>query len=439
MAKIVPIRGIRYNTAKAGSPERLITPPYDVIDAEGQKEYYAKSPYNIIRLEYGEVREHDDATDNRYTRARGFFTSWLREGILLPEEKPAVYFYEQEFQAEGRRFVRNGLFAGVGLEEYASGMILPHEETLSKAKADRLELMRHCEANFSPIFGLYDDPGLVMEALAAQYKKKQPALAFSDENGESHRLWVVSDEDALQRIKTFFAGHKIYLADGHHRYETALAFSREQKAAGRDNFDFCLMVLVNLHDPGLVIFPTHRLLKNVAGFEPESFLNSLREIFTVETVAAGTGRDILPLEFTLLQKYMAGYNAYLLYLGDNRFVRLRIPRRPEHPVMRKLYPAHSAQWRTLDVAVLQGLVLESILGIGSEARAGGDNLTYTRNTEEALAAVDAGTYQAAFFLNTTRVEEVIAVAAAGDKMPQKSTFFYPKLVTGLVINDFTRQ
>ncbi|NLM46840.1 MAG: DUF1015 domain-containing protein [Firmicutes bacterium] len=436
MAKIVPIRGVRYSTEKSGPLERLTAPPYDVIDAAGQREYYARSPYNVIRLEYGEVREHDDAADNRYTRARGFLLSWLREGILVHEEKPAVYFYEQEFPAKGRLLVRSGLIAGVGLEDYAAGIILPHEETLSKDKADRLELLRHCEANFSPIFGLYDDPEQNVARLAAQFKKDRPAVAFRDEKGESHRLWVVTDEAALRQIKTFFAGQKIYLADGHHRYETALAFAKEMKAAGRGNFDFCLMTLVNLHDPGLLIFPTHRLIKNVAGFEPESFLEALGKIFTVEKVAAG--QEALAAELALLQKYQDTYNAFLLYLGENRLLRLRVPRRPEHEMMRKLYPARSAAWRRLDVAVLQGLVLETILGIGSEARAGGDNLAYTRSEEEALAAVDAGTFQAAFFLNPTQVEEVIAVAAAGEKMPQKSTYFFPKLVTGLVINDFSR-
>jgi uncharacterized protein (DUF1015 family) len=438
MAKIVPICGVRYNTEKAGPLELLVAPPYDVIDAKGQKAYYAKSPYNVIRLEYGEVREHDDAADNRYTRASGFFDSWLREGILVHEERPAIYFYEQEFQAGDRRLVRNGLIAGVGLEDYASGMILPHEETLSKDKADRLELLRHCEANFSPIFGLYDDPGLIVAKLAAEYKKNRPAVAFSDEKGESHRLWVVTDKNVLRQIKTFFTAQKIYLADGHHRYETALAFWKEKKAAGRDNFDFCLITLVNLHDPGLLIFPTHRLIKNVAGFKPESFLQALGKVFTVETVATILERETLAAELALLQKYQSEYNAYLLYMGGNRLVRLRIPRRPEHAAMRRLYSARSAAWRTLDVAVLQGLVLETILGIGSDALASGDNLTYTRNTEEALAAVDAGTYQAAFFLNPIQAEEVIAVAAAGEMMPQKSTFFYPKLVTGLVINDFSR-
>lgn len=440
MAIIVPFRGLRYDTEKAGNMAELITPPYDVIDDRQQKAYYKKNPYNIIRLEYGETRPHDNEEDNRYTRARGFFTSWLQQGILRHEEKPSLYLYEQEFTENNCRLVRTGLIAGVGLEAYDTGMILPHEETLSKAKADRLMLLEHCRANFSAIFGLYDDENFTVEKLTKKYKQFDPVIAFTDENRETHRVWAISDADDLKAIKDFFRLQRIYIADGHHRYETALHFHQQQATLGIDKYNFCLMTLVNLHDPGLVIYPTHRLVKNLENFNRLQLLEKLKNLFDVQELKLPEENkaEFITNELHKLKSFTSAYNAYLLYAGDQKLYRLLHPRNAENKVMVKRYGAFSPQWRTLDVAVLQGLVFEEIFGIDSHSRAGGQHLTYTREEAGALSAVDAGKYQAVFFLNPTQVKEVTAVAAAGEKMPQKSTYFYPKLVTGLVINDFCR-
>lgn len=439
MATIVPFRGIRFNQKQAGQMADLVTPPYDVINLDEQRRFYEKNDYNIIRLEYGEVRNSDDAKDNRYTRADAFFKTWLNQGILLHEDKPAIYLYEQEFSAAGRRLTRSGFIAGVGVEEYKSGTILPHEETLSKAKADRLELLRHCHANFSPIFGLYDDPSLAVENIASHYKQNNPDVSFIDESGEAHRLWVVSDAADLENVISLFRTHKIYIADGHHRYETALNFHKEMAAQGDNRFGFCLMTLVNLHDPGLVIYPTHRMIKNVAGFNSGELLDNLRKHFTITTTdLPATNRDsILTRQLDELAALMADSHAFLLYAGGGKLHRLTLPRHIENEAMANRCGAYSVAWRGLDVAVLQCLVLEDLLGIDKEARAGGTNLSYTRDEAGALDQVDNGEYQAVFYLNPTQVREVTEVAAAGDKMPQKSTFFYPKLITGLVINDFT--
>ncbi|MDW7649876.1 MAG: DUF1015 domain-containing protein [Bacillota bacterium] len=439
MANIVPIRGLRYNLKKAGDMSDLITPPYDVINEQDQQKYYAKSPYNIIRLEYGETRQADDENDNRYTRAAAFFDNWRDENILNHEDRPAVYLYEQEFTAEGRRMTRSGFMTGIEVEEYETGTVLPHEETLSKAKADRLQLLRHCRANFSPIFGLYDDPSLAVEQIAARYKQNEPDMSFTDENGEAHRIWVVSDPQDLQSVTGIFKDKKIYIADGHHRYETALNYHREMQEKGGNSYGFVLMTLVNLHDPGLVIFPTHRMVKNVKAFSPNEFLAKLSGHFSVTEINLPTvGRsDILTAELQKLSGMMSDFNAFLLYLGNSRLYRLTLPRNIDNRSVTTRCGSYSRAWRSLDVAVLQCLVLEDLLGIDREARAGGTNLSYTRDEASALARVDTGEYQAVFFLNPTLVREVTDVAGAGDKMPQKSTYFYPKLVTGLVINDFT--
>lgn len=439
MANIVPLRGVRYHPEKAGEMSDLVTPPYDVINTEEQRRYYEKNQYNVIRLEYGEERGTDDENDNRYTRANAFFTYWLSENILVHENKPAIYLYEQEFSVEGRRLTRSGFIAGVGVEEYESGTILPHEETLSKAKRDRLELLRHCHANFSPIFGLYDDATLTVEKIAARYKEQPPVTGFIDENGEAHRLWVVEDPGDLAQIKERFNDMKIYIADGHHRYETALNFHREMREQGDNRFGFTLMTLVNLHDPGLIILPTHRLVRNVSGFSPENLLKNLETSFTVTPVRlpAGGREQALAAELSALEQMMDDSHAFLLYLGNGRLYRLSLLRNWENDTMAKRAPSYSAAWRKLDVAILQCLVLEEHLGIDKSARESGTNLSYTRDTADALNKVDHGEYQAVIFLNPTRVGEVTEVAAAGDRMPQKSTYFYPKLITGLVINDFT--
>ncbi|MCR3923171.1 MAG: DUF1015 domain-containing protein [Firmicutes bacterium] len=439
MAKIVPIRGVRYSTAKAGQMADLITPPYDVINDEEQKRYYEKNPFNVIRLEYGESREPDSKDDNRYTRAAGFFSHWLQQEILTHEDKPSIYLYQQEFTVAGRRMTRSGFITGVGVEEYENGMILPHEETLSKAKLDRLELLRHCHANFSPIFGLYDDATQTVEAISARYIAHDPTIAFTSENGEEHRLWSVNDDHDVATITKLFSQQKIYIADGHHRYETALTFHKEMSAQGDHRFAFCLMTLVNLSDPGLVIFPTHRLLKNIHNFHGDDFLANLSQDFTIKTfdLPKANRAEALTAELKKLASLMQKQNAFLLYLGGEQIYRLTISNERENRLMANRHGNYSAAWRSLDVAVLQSLILEELLGIDKEARASGTHLTYTRDEAKALEQVERGEYQAVFFLNPTQVHEVTAVAAAGDKMPQKSTFFYPKLITGLVINDFS--
>lgn len=439
MANIVPFRGVRYNQAQAGQLAGLITPPYDVISGDGQRRFYEKNDYNIIRLEFGENLPEDDKNYNCYTRASAFFKNWLDQHVLVHEEKAAIYLYEQEFNASMGRLTRSGFIAGVGVEEYKTGIILPHEETLSKAKADRLELLRHCHANFSPIFGLYDDSSLTVENIAIHYKQNTPDVAFTDEEGESHRLWIITDTEDLVAITTFFKNQKIYIADGHHRYETALGFHKEMKARGDSRFSFCLMTLVNLYDPGLIIYPTHRLVKNVAGFSAENFLEKIKKIFTISTfpVPAADRGTLLLTELAHLATLMPENHAFLLYLGEGKLHRLTLPRTIENQLMVAFNSAASPAWCKLDVAVLQSLVLEGMLGIDREARAGGENLAYTRDEAGALDSVDSGEYQAVFFLNPTQVREVTEVAATGDRMPQKSTYFYPKLITGLVINDFT--
>lgn len=442
MAIIIPFRGIRYKQEKVKRLEDVVTPPYDVIDASGQDRYYRRHPYNIIRLEYGKTRDTDGPGDNRYTRAASFYREWLEQGILAQEEAPAIYLYEQEFTAGGRKMVRSALICAVRLEPYEKGIVLPHEETMPKHKADRLELMRACRANFSPIFGLYTDParsvtGLLQKAAG----ERRPDAAFSGENGEQHRLWVITEQHTISSIRQIMTDKQIFIADGHHRYETALNYRAEAAAGGgpeNQARDYVMMTLVNLYDPGLVILPTHRLLRGIPENDLEVLPERLQEYFRLEEFPLtpekenfGKFMKELALRGAVPDNPNTHRHVFGLYTGGSLFfVTLRDEER-----LGELMPAGKSRvWQGLDVAVLHSLVMERYLGIGGEQRAAGDHITYTREEEGALAAVDRGDYQLAFFLNPTLVGEVTEVAATGEKMPQKSTYFYPKMITGLVIN-----
>lgn len=447
MATIKPIKGLRY-TPGAGPMVDLVTPPYDVIDATAQEQYYKRHPHNIIRLEYGKVYPSDDENNNRYSRAAKDFSQWQSEGVLAPEGQPALYLYEQEFQVNGKSMVRSGLICGVKLEPYENGVVLPHEETLPKHKADRLALMMACRANFSPIFALYADPDLKIDGLLRTSIDK-PDVEFKDENGQLHRLWVVSSAEITEQVQAAMASMRIFIADGHHRYETALNYRNERRGHEGNSqedkaYDYVMMTLVNLYDPGLVVLPTHRLVKNVTDFQLEVLLEQVTEHFEVETLSIAGDRsnfnqciDFLKEKSHTNENNESGEipihnNTFALYAGGNNFYILTLKNNVNLPAL--MPEGKSEAWRQLDVSVLHSLILEKYLGIGGEQRANESNLTYTREEKDALDKVDSGEYQMVFFMNPTLVEEVTAVATNGEKMPQKSTFFYPKLITGLLIN-----
>ncbi|NLC08271.1 MAG: DUF1015 domain-containing protein [Syntrophomonadaceae bacterium] len=437
MATVIPIRGIRYNQAKVGDLSQVVTPPYDIIDSVAQARYYANDPCNIIRLELGQIFAQDDEKNNRYTRAASYFARWQEEEILIRDEKPALYLYEQEFDLRGEKKVRTGFMCGVRLEPYAQGNILPHEETLSKPKADRLQLMRACQANFSPVFGLYADAENLINQTLSEARQNRPAdVEFTDEAGEIHRLWVITDPTALNTVVNYMADKPIFIADGHHRYETALSYAEEMQSQGLTGYDTVLMTLVNLYDPGMLILPTHRLVKNIRNLDFPRLKEQLNTYFDLKAFPIPTGEEesqqVIANFFKLLEEKGKSGHAFGMYSRDRVLYLLTM--RPECSPQDLLDPKHSAAWRNLDVAILDNLILDQMLGIGSEQRKNQDHLTYTRSEEEALNQVNSGVDQLAFFLNPTQVEEVTAVAAAGDKMPQKSTYFYPKLITGLVIN-----
>lgn len=427
MAEIRAFHALRYNTAKAGRIEELTCPPYDIISGEQREEFLARNPYNVIRLELPKG-------EDPYTEAAGILERWMEEDILTLDMDPGLYIYEEEFltqvdKGEIRRL--RGLICRVKLEEFAAGVVLPHEETLSKAKEDRFRLMEATHCNFSQIYSLYQDKGHVTrKRLDNLTETCAPRYEFSD-GLVTHRLWVVNDPEAIAAIQEDFAGRKLYIADGHHRYETALNYRRHLKEQGIlcPGSDYVMMMLADMADEGLVVFPTHRLVRGLEGFDCRSMLQKSEAWFQVEPVA-----DREAAQASLDAAYSRGQHAFACYDG-NKWHCLILK---AAAVMKELLPEASGAYRELDVTILHNLILERLLGIDKENMAAQKNLTYTRSAEEAVQSVDRGESCCCFLLNPTRVEEIGAVASCGEKMPQKSTYFYPKLITGLVMNHLER-
>lgn len=430
MAGIIPFIGLRYNNSKIANLASVMTPPYDIIDEKSQARYYAESPVNSIRLELGLVFPDDDEKNNRYSRAKKYLDRWMEDETLLSEAKPALYVYQQEFPGAKGSIIRNGFICGLKLEDYSEGSVLPHEETLSKPKADRLKLMNATQCNFSSIFGLYSDPErLVDSTLREAIQGREPDVDIVDEAGESHRLWLVTDDTALQTVSANLQEKQIFIADGHHRYETALEYSKQMHESGHKGYDYVMTTLVNLYDEGLVVLPTHRVVRNINNLDLEGLKSALTEVFEVEEfdLSIGLSGFMNELGNRGKKKHVVG-----LYTQERALYLLTIKNMNQ---AKSLMPKEmSDSWKKLDVALVDNLVLSRQLGIKETDRKNRDNLSYTRDEDWAVARVNDGSHQLALLLNPTKVEEVVAVAQAGDKMPQKSTYFYPKLLTGMVIN-----
>ncbi len=411
MANIFPFRGIRYNPSKVSFAD-VVTPPYDVISSADQKKLYEKSAYNLVRLEYGYEYADDRSGNNRYTRAAATFQEWLENEILIQDNKPAYYWYQQQFPWQGDTYTREGLIATLQTEPYEKGNILPHEETLSKPKEDRLKLLEHCKANFSPIFGLYPDAEGLLEKECFHVKKNTPMIDFTDDENQSHRVWLIDDPRLHQRLEDIFASWFIFLADGHHRYETALLFAQ------MTGYDRILIFLFNFYSPSLLILPTHRVINNLPGTIPSRFFSKLRDHFTIEQFGPAS-KSNLPGFIDYLKENNSDNYLIGLCLEDNLYYL-----KPDNPGVEAKH----------DVDIFQKLILEKTLRITPEELREGGILTYTRSEEEALDLVCNEKAQASFFLNPPSKEMIMASAKEGKRLPQKSTYFYPKLVSGLVLN-----
>ena len=419
MAEIKPFCALRY-TAKAGDISALTCPPYDIISEEERRAFLAENPNNVIRLELPKG-------EDPYGEAGQTLHDWESDGILRQDSDPGFYIYEEEFTAYGETKKIKGFVCRVKLEEFSAGVILPHEETLSKAKEDRFNLMKSTFCNFSQIYSLYMDEEHKTLSRIDALSSGKPRYEFSD-GAVTHRMWLVNDPEVIKAISADFADRKLYIADGHHRYETALNFRRwcrEQGYEGEDP-DYVMMMLVDMEHDGLVVFPTHRLIRGLSNFSEAELLKGCEAYFDISEQPALSG-----IESELNGLYQQGKKAFAYYGGGESWKLLVLK---DESAMAEILPDKSAAYRGLDVSVLHSLILERVLGIDKENMAKQINLTYTRSLEEAVSSVKSGASQCAFLLNPTRVTEIRDVAAAGEKMPQKSTYFYPKLITGLVMN-----
>jgi len=424
MAEVTAFPGLRF----AGVPlASAIAPPYDVISPDEQDRLYARSPYNVVRLELG--REPD-----RYAEARRCFQDWRQAGVLRQDE-PSLYVYEQRFYGDK---ARRGLFGRVKLEPWSAGVVLPHEETLTKPKADRLDLLRAVKANVSPVFALYEDPDRELATTLAAVCQEPPTAEARDDAGEDHWLWQVRDAATVSRIAAFFGDRQLFIADGHHRYETALAYRDEQRAqapfpaaggVATEPFDYVLTALVDFADAGLVVLPTHRLLAGLSEVMLRKLGDEMGEYFEVVAAAEEPGAKAIAAALRQLDS-MEG-RAYVMY-GPKPGALKVLALKPEWRSA-TFDPSHSAAWNQLDVAVLHS-VLGRILGLQAEDMASERYFSYTRDATFAVREVQRDEAQLALLLRSTPATAIRDVALARDKMPQKSTYFYPKLATGLVIN-----
>ena len=437
MATIKPFKGLRYNIEKVDGLENVVTPPYDIISDEEQKAYYDKHSNNVIRLEYGAEYETDSELDNRYTRAAAFLRSWIDDGVLQFEDKECLYLYEQRFSFLGQELTYRGFVTLTQLEEFSKGVILPHEETLSKAKTDRLNLMTATHANFSQIYCLYMDETGKIRSMMEQITKSPADISFTAENDILQNVWIVRDDAVIAAVQAEFADKQLFIADGHHRYETALNFRNKMREENpdwkeSDLFNYVMMMLVDMDDPGLVVFPTHRLVNNVK-IDEVMAVSLLKDDFDIDKIIVDSKTSMLCDAIAKDLVALKEKKGFALYFGGEYYYRLSLN---DASVMEKYLPDKSEAYRNLDVTILHTLVLDKIYGIDTENLANQKNLTYTRDPMEAIEAVQNGSQQCAFLLNATKVREIKDVSLAGEKMPQKSTYFYPKLITGIVMNKF---
>jgi uncharacterized protein (DUF1015 family) len=431
MAEIRAFRAYRYDLGRVGALGDVVAPPYDVIDPGLQQALYDRSPYNVIRLILNKEGPGDTEADNRYTRAAATLRDWLRDDVLTQDSARSLYAYHQDFEVEGRRYTRRGFLARVRLEPFGSGRIYPHEETLAGPKADRLKLFHATGMNLSPVFGLYPDPdGAVTARLDAAVGRAVP-LQATDHLGVVSKLWPVHDHQAVSAVTGLLSPRPVFIADGHHRYETGLRYLEEQRAAGEvpdaeAPANFILMMLVSMSDPGLIILPTHRLISGLPGLTADRLAELLQGHFQVETVGRGEqgARDAWGLIEADGSQDLLGFGT----VADGTWQTARLRGAGE---MARLAAEHSPAWRGLAVAVLHVLVLDRLLGPGLGAK---PECQYVHLLREVTGAVAARQCQLAALVPPATMGHVEQIAGNLEKMPPKSTYFYPKLLSGLVFN-----
>jgi uncharacterized protein (DUF1015 family) len=433
MVEIIPFRGIRYNKEKINNLAEVMSPPYDIISEEMQHQLYDKHPYNIVRLILGKEYPDDTADNNKYTRAAKLLKEWLDEKILIKSEKPALYPYKIDYEIKGGKRTFNGFFVLLKLDPTYK-QVKAHERTLSKPKADRLNLMRTTNANLEPIELLYiDEEDRIKREIDSYILNTEPIIDVVGYDGFTHKLWEIHEEELISFICDWMKDKILFIADGHHRYQTAIDFADEMREKTGNNdenapFNYMMVVLANMFDKGLSILPTHRLIK-MQNMDLDTMLEGAREHFDIEEKTF-VNKDYQKQseEITRALEPKEQEHKFALYAGGDKYYVLILK---NEDILDKMMSRYSKTLRRLDVTILHKLMLESVMGINEDNIE--DHVKYTRDNVEAIKAVAEGKFDYSFLMNATKIEELRDVANAGEHMPQKSTYFLPKLLSGLVM------
>lgn len=430
MPNIQPFQGLRYNLAQVGDLSDVVAPPYDVISPEYQDELYAKHPNNVVRLILNKMNPDDDEANNRYTRAARTLKDWKAEGVLQRDDQPALYVYHQIFTVGGKEYCRKGFMCGCEATPFGEGMIFPHEITMSGPKLDRLMLTTACKTNFSQIFGLYPDAENEVQNILEDAVRGEAPLEATDKDGVVNRMWIVDDPDVVSKVVALMGPKPIFIADGHHRYETACNYRKQVREQGELTLDhpanYVLMVCIAMEDPGLIVMPTHRLFKNVPSFSQEELISKVGDCFRVSTVGEGyrtAHRAWAEIEMLEDQGTMALYTA-----KDGKWNLLQLTEAGREK-MAEVAKEHQPEWQELGVAILHSLVIDTLLGLK-----GHEKPKYVHEVEEVVETLksEPETYPLAALVMPATVQQIQDLSMVRERMPAKSTYFYPKLISGFV-------
>ncbi len=431
MAEVRPFKGIYYDPSKV-AVGKVVTQPWDVITPDIQDRYYSSDPRNIVRVIRGKEMPGDNETHNKFTRAGESFRQWLAECVLIRDDTDSLYIYTQTFRLGQSEFTRRGLIAAVKIEDYESKVILPHENTFPSHNADRLHLLRETRANFGQIFVLYPDPEMTIPQFLARYDSGTPLLSVRV-NGVTHSICRMTNRDDIRFVVEHMRDKQLFIADGHHRYHTALTYRDEMlprlSEKGRREVSYRMMTLVSMDDPSVTILPTHRAVRGLPNFSEERTFQQLHGLFDIQPIE-NEASDLPPM-LNRLRESAPLTTSFLVCLPGRKFSLIRLKHRTAamEALPQELHPAV----RQLDVTILHSLVIENILSLSPEAQESGEFIRYFREPADAVNTVETGQAQIAFLLNPTRVQQVRDVALAGQVMPHKSTDFYPKMLTGLIL------
>jgi len=432
VAEIRPFRGVHYNQRLVKDLAAVICPPYDVITPQLQQELYHRSEYNFIRLEHGRELPQDTATDNKYTRAATTLEQWLNQGILEIDDTPTIYLHDHYFSHQGKRYKRRGITVRVKLEEWDKMVVRPHEGTLAGPRSDRVSLLWACQANTSPILALFEDRKQKISSILISQARKKPTMYISNADGESQKVWAITEPAIIDQICKHLAPQPLYIADGHHRYESALTYQRERHScspsvSGDEAFNFAMMTLVDFSDQGLMILPPHRLVRGIPKSTLDGLMAKLQNFFDIEELPLSTP-DVWQKVDDLLNGEANDIRLALFGLTGENLVVLKL--RDFGAASQMMPYFHCELYKRLDVSIADHVILEELIGlIGGWERA---ILDYSYDRQNAVTRVLEDEFQLAIILKPIKAELIKAIADAGDKMPKKSTYFYPKLPSGLV-------